>query len=73
MIREFREKKSLTQADLVTKLNLAGWDLSRETLAKIETRIRWVADFELLKIAEALEIEAEDLVRRMKQSSQIGK
>jgi transcriptional regulator with XRE-family HTH domain len=73
VIREFREKKSLTQADLVTKLNLAGWDLSRETLAKIETRIRWVADFELLKIAEALEIEAEDLVRRMKQSSQIGK
>ena len=36
-----------TQTQLATKLNLAGWDLSRDTLAKIEAQIRCVSDFEL--------------------------
>ncbi|MCX6924946.1 MAG: hypothetical protein NT154_17290 [Verrucomicrobia bacterium] len=32
VVRELREKKGLTQPQLVAKLNLAGWDVSRETL-----------------------------------------
>ena len=56
LVRELREKQGLTQAELAAKLNLAGWDLSRETLAKIESQIRWVADFELLYLAEGLGI-----------------
>jgi hypothetical protein len=38
-----------------------GWDLSRETLAKIETQLRWVADFELIFLARALRVEPADL------------
>ena len=41
---------------LVAKLNVLGWDISRETLAKIETQIRWVADFELVCLAKALNV-----------------
>jgi hypothetical protein len=37
--------------------------VSRETLAKIETQIRWVADFEIGMIASGLEIEAPELLR----------
>lgn len=64
VVRELREKKGLTQPQLVAKLNLAGWDVSRETLAKIEAQIRWVADFEVLKLAAAFGIDGPDLLRR---------
>lgn len=40
---------------LVARLNLLGWQISRETLAKVEAQIRWVSDFEILCFAEALE------------------
>jgi transcriptional regulator with XRE-family HTH domain len=63
MVRKLRQKKGLTQPQLVAKLNIGGWDVSRETLAKIETQIRWVADFEIGMIAGGLEIEAPELLR----------
>ena len=68
IIRELREEKGLTQAQFVAKLNVLGWDLSRETFAKIEYRIRWVADFEILKLAEAIGIEGPELLRRAAKS-----
>ncbi|HTI69881.1 MAG TPA: helix-turn-helix transcriptional regulator [Candidatus Limnocylindria bacterium] len=66
VIRTLREKQGLTQPMLVAKLNLAGWDISRETFAKIESQIRWVADFELLWLAAALEVEPGELLKRAK-------
>lgn len=63
VVRELRQKRRLTQPQLVARLNIAGWGVSRETLAKIETRIRWVADFEIGMIAGGLEIEAPELLR----------
>ena len=64
IICELRKKNGLTQAQFVAKLNLLGWDLSRETFSKIEYQIRWVADFEILKLAEAAGIEGPELLRR---------
>ena len=49
---------------LVAKLNLAGWDISRETLAKIESQIRWVADFEIIALSGALGVEAGDMLKK---------
>lgn len=46
---------------LVAKCNLLGWQISRETLAKIEAQIRWVSDFELLCLAHALRMNSEAL------------
>jgi transcriptional regulator with XRE-family HTH domain len=63
-VRDLRMKHKLTQAQFVAKLNVAGWDLSRDTLAKIESQTRWVADFEILKLAEGLGIEGAELLRR---------
>jgi transcriptional regulator with XRE-family HTH domain len=63
VIREIRERKGLTQAQLVIKLNLAGWDLSRGTLAKIESQVRCVTDYELLKLADGIGVEATVLIR----------
>ena len=62
VVRELREKQDLTQAALVAKLNLAGWDVSRDIVARIEGQIRWVADFEVVKLAEGLGLNASDLI-----------
>jgi transcriptional regulator with XRE-family HTH domain len=64
VIRELREKQGLTQAALVAKLNLVGWDASRDIVARIEGQIRWVADFEIVKLAEAIGLDAPDLIRQ---------
>jgi len=64
LVRELREKQKFTQADLVAKLNLAGWDVSRDIIARIEGQVRWVADFELIKLAEGLGTDASTLIRQ---------
>lgn len=33
-----------------------GWDISRDTLAKVESQTRWLADFELAFLADALRV-----------------
>jgi len=41
---------------------LSGWDLSRESLAKIESQIRWVADAEIVCLAKALKVPVQGLL-----------
>lgn len=72
-IRHLREKQSLTQEMFVAKLNLVGWDISRETLAKIESRIRWVADMELIQLAEGLRVDPGELLNMARRSLKTGK
>jgi transcriptional regulator with XRE-family HTH domain len=60
-IRRIRYQKGITQPQLVAKCNVAGWNISRETLAKIEAQIRWVSDIELLIIAEILGVKLPEL------------
>jgi DNA-binding XRE family transcriptional regulator len=60
-IRQLRDRQELTQPMLAARCRRWGWDLSRQTLAKIETQFRWVSDFELLCLARALRVEPEEL------------
>jgi len=60
-IRKLRSQQGLTQPMLAARCRRWGWDLSRETLAKIETQLRWVADFELICLANALRVKPDDL------------
>jgi transcriptional regulator with XRE-family HTH domain len=64
LVRELREKKGFTQDTLAAKLNLAGWDVSRDIIARIEGQVRWVADFEILRLAAVLGIDGPELLRR---------
>jgi transcriptional regulator with XRE-family HTH domain len=64
VVREIREKRGLKQGDLVTKLNLLGWDVSRDIVARIEGQVRWVADFEVVKLAAGLGLEYTELLRQ---------
>ncbi len=60
-VRRARTQLDLTQEDLAAKLQRAGWDVSRASLAKIEAQLRWVADAELYLLAEVLGMTMVDL------------
>lgn len=53
-IRRIREAKGWSQSDLARSLQLAGWDVDRTVLTKIELRRRCVTDYELLILAKVL-------------------
>ena len=65
-LRSLREAEGLTQAELAGRLQLAGWDISRETLAKVESQVRCVTDRELGRFAEALEVNPSELLKPTK-------
>jgi hypothetical protein len=46
------------------KLSVAGWDVSRDIIARIEGRVRWVADAEIAKLAAALGVDGPELLRQ---------
>lgn len=53
-IRLARQQQHLTQEDLAARLQLAGLNHSRNTIAKIESGVRQLTDIELQIIANAL-------------------
>lgn len=60
-IKLIRVSKGLTQEALAARCNVLKWDISRGTLAKIESRIRRVTDAEVALLAEALRIDIQEL------------
>ena len=60
-IRKLRNARSMTQEMLVARCNLAGCNITRGTLAKIEAQIRGACDVELFTIARALKVDMEAL------------
>lgn len=62
-VRRFRDKIGLSQAELAAACQRLGWDISRDTIAKIEGGSRWVGDFELIFLVKALNASPNDLLR----------
>ena len=56
-VRQLREAQNLTQDQLAAKCNLLEWNISRGTLAKIESQVRRVTDIEVKLLAQALGVE----------------
>jgi len=63
-LRKYREKHGLTQDDVARKCQLMGWDISRDTITKIELSRRLVADYELFLFATALSIPVHTLLEQ---------
>ena len=61
-IRRLREKRNWSQSDLSSKLQLAGWDIERTVLTKIELRRRCLTDYECLLLAKTLGVSLDSLV-----------
>ncbi|MUK26214.1 helix-turn-helix domain-containing protein [Aliivibrio fischeri] len=60
-IRAIRKEKKFTQEQLTARCNLEGFDISRGTLAKIESGVRQVIDIEIVLISKALGVKIEKL------------
>lgn len=63
-IQRLRYERNLSQEKLATKFQLQGYDCGREKLSKIEARLIWVADYELLFFAKMFELPMGDLFSR---------
>lgn len=60
-VRRLRMSAGYSQEAFAARLQLAGWDITRSGLSKIEARIRRVNDAELLVLATVLKCEIQDL------------
>jgi len=56
-VKKIRQQKGWTQDQLTAKCNLVGLNISRGTLAKIESRVRRVVDSEVQLLAIALRVD----------------
>lgn len=60
-IRKIREASGLTQEELAARCNLLEWDISRGTIAKIESQVRRITDIEVLLFSKALNVTPTEL------------
>jgi transcriptional regulator with XRE-family HTH domain len=60
-VRKLRARKGWSQRTLAARLQVYGWDVSRESLAKLETQKRRVPDGELFALARVLGTRTDDL------------
>jgi transcriptional regulator with XRE-family HTH domain len=65
-VRELRERGGMTQEQLTARCNLVGFNISRGTLAKIESRGRRITDEEVGLLAKALKVDVSVLYENLK-------
>lgn len=61
VLRRLREERGLTQEQVAARCQVRGFDLTRGTLAKIESQVRAVSDHELPFLAEAVGVDIAEL------------
>ncbi len=62
-VRQIRESQGLTQEEFTARCNLIEWDISRSTLAKIESQVRRITDEEAALLAKALNVKINELYK----------
>lgn len=55
-IREARLKRRFSQSDLCKLIQLAGIPMERDIISRMESGYRYVADYEILTIADILDV-----------------
>ena len=53
---ELRRQQGLSQRDLAHKLQLAGYDMDKNVITRIETNKRYVTDIELRALSQVLDV-----------------
>jgi len=59
-IREIRMTQGLTQEELATACCLIGFDITRSTIAKVESQNRQITDIEIRLFAKILKVNEGD-------------
>lgn len=60
-LKKLRKIKKLSQSVLAARCGALGWNISENTITKIEAQIRCVTDKELIILASALHIKMKDV------------
>ena len=69
-VREAREKLKLSQDQLAARLQTEGLGVNQNSISRIETGKRIVADFELVALANVLNVDIATLVADQPSSEQ---
>lgn len=56
-VREARQKQRMSQSDLAARLQVNGIILERDSISRIESGTRFVADYELLILSKVLKVD----------------
>lgn len=59
---ELRKQNNLSQRDLAHKLQLAGFDMDKNVITRIETNKRYVTDIELRALCQVFSVTYDYLV-----------
>lgn len=59
---QLRKEQKLSQRDLAQKLQLAGYDIDKNVITRIETNKRYVTDIELKALCEVLRVTYNKLI-----------
>lgn len=59
---ELRKLNNLSQRDLAEKLQLAGYDMDKNVITRIETNKRYVTDLELKALTEVFGVSYNSLI-----------
>ena len=62
-VRQIRESQGLTQEEFTARCNLLEWDISRSTLAKIESQVRRITDEEAALLAASIKGKINELYK----------
>ncbi len=62
MIRQLRIKKRMSQSELAARLQVEGVMLERDSISRIESGTRFVADYELFIFAKVFGVEMAELL-----------
>lgn len=61
-LKNIRKKQHISQRGLAQRLQLAGYDMDKNIITRIETNKRYVSDFELKAFCQVLNVTYEDLL-----------
>ncbi|MBQ2995422.1 MAG: helix-turn-helix transcriptional regulator [Peptococcaceae bacterium] len=65
-VRVLRKEKGISQKTLAEQLQLLGFDFNDLTILRIETGKRFVADYELMALADFFNVSSDYLLGRIK-------
>ena len=71
-VRRKRYALGWSQSKLAAKLQLGGLDISRSGVSKIEARLRFVDDKDIMFLAEVLKVPVQDLFPRREGSGRLS-
>ncbi len=57
-VKEARQKQRISQSDLAARLQVMGVIIERDSISRVEIGTRFVADYEIVALAECLKVDA---------------